>query len=95
MMGSFRVWLDAKQTRNNDAVPAVLRTPQARRLVRAADLAVAITAAAALALCILIGIGIAFAWPYLVASVGLLAGIGGGAVAVTRLARLEIAPSSA
>ena len=89
MRGSFRVWLDAKQARNNDAVPAVLRTAHARRLVRRADLAMAATGAAALALCLLLGVGVGTAWPYVVGLSLLVAGLGAGLLALSRLAKLE------
>ncbi len=88
-MGPFRVWLDAKAARNNEAVPAVLRTAEARRLLRRADLAMAVIAAAALALCLLLGIGVSPAWPYLAALAVLVVGLGAGLLAVSRLARLE------
>ncbi len=89
MMGPWRIWLDAKQARNNDAIPEILRTPQACRLVHVADFALASIGAAALMLCILIGIGIGLRWMYLLASAVLMAGLGFSTFALIRLARLE------
>lgn len=88
-MGPFRVWLDAKAARNNDAVPAALRTAEARRLLRRADLAMAVTAAAGLALGLLLGVGVSPAWPYLIGLAVLVVSLGAGLLAVSRLARLE------
>lgn len=87
--GPFAAYFEAKQARHNDAVPDVLRTASAQRLVRRADRTMWLTIAGGFALCILAGVGVGAVWPYAVAALVTLAGLVVGATMVIRLSRLE------
>ncbi|MCC6437320.1 MAG: hypothetical protein IT196_19985 [Acidimicrobiales bacterium] len=87
--GPFAAYFEAKQARHNDAVPDVLRTASAQRLVSRADRTMWLTIAGGFALCVLAGIGVGSVWPYVVAALVTLAGLVAGAAMVIRLSRLE------
>jgi len=87
--GPFAAWLDAKQSRHNDAVPAALRTEPAMRLVRRGDRALALATVAGLGICILLGAGSRTPVGYTVLGLAVLAGLAGSGWAVLRLGRLE------
>lgn len=87
--GPFTAYFEAKQARHNDAVPDVLRTASAQRLVHRADRAMWLTIAGGFALCVLAGIGVGAVWPYAAAGIVTATGLVTGAVIVARLSRLE------
>ena len=87
--GPFAAWLDAKQARHNDAVPAALRTPAATRIVRRGDRALALTVIAGLGICVLLGIGTRAVAAYACFGGAVLAGLLDSGWAVVRLGRIE------
>jgi hypothetical protein len=85
----WSTYLDMKQAHANDALPEVLRSPEARRRCRWADAGVATTAIGVVAACLLVGFGVGSPVAYVIAAVLTVAGVVTSIAAIASLHGLE------